>query len=128
MPNRLDAIPITSLIAVQHSGNPGELRIILEQAAELTQPAFTAQLLGDLPQHPGIQPGAGRGGFHRVPRFGMRLAQRCNRLFRQFRRDADLSRDCGNIHVSGHLAQNSIQQTHDCDSICKPTAMMPAKP
>ncbi|MDP3906944.1 hypothetical protein [Novosphingobium sp.] len=103
------------------------MRIVLEQSAELAQPAFAAQLLHELAEHADIQSGAGSGGFNRVARLRMRFAQRSNGLFRQFRGNPELTGNSGNINVPGHLAHDSIQQTHECDSICKGAAYMPAK-
>ena len=67
--------------------------VFVQQAGELRERAFAADMTDDLLQHVGREPGGRGRGFDRIAGLRVRLAERGNRPFGLLGRDVDRRRD-----------------------------------
>ena len=104
---------IAVAVSVEHAEDAGHLRVCLQLFAQLGKAALAAELLDDLAEHAGVEPGLGRRAGDGIARLGMGLAERRHRLFSDSRIDAELAGDAADIEISAKLAKYAVQQTHD---------------
>lgn len=103
-----DVERIAVAIAVKHSGNSRQGRIVLQHARKLLQPAGTAKLFGHLAQGRSIKTGLCRSSGNGVARLGMALSKRGHGFFSDLGLDAELFGQCADVGTA-KLSQNSVQ-------------------